>query len=127
MDLALAVFVVVGFAFLVERLDLAAHAREVFNRSSDCLRVLRSPTLDDETKQKKLQDHSLRLFSLLGILTGGSLLALLLPVGGVWLLDGAGVASLRDVLSTLGHPVFLTGTTLVGLIGYAVLRRGGTR
>ena len=68
--------------------------------------------MGDDEKERILRDQSLHLFALVGILAGGSALAIVLPLGVVWLLEVIGVASLAAVLSTLGAIDFLAGTTL---------------
>lgn len=76
MNLALALFVVVGFAATLEVLNLPAHAREVGERGKAALEMFRDDERSDREKEKALQRAAGRLFRLLGILTGGSALAL---------------------------------------------------
>lgn len=123
MDVFWAVGVVLGFAATIEALDLPSRAREVGRRGRECLGVLRDPSLDDAAKEERLQRHALRLFGLFGILAGGSLLALGLPLGAVWGLDLVGWASFPDVLDVLERVDFLAAVTVAGLVGYVVLRR----
>ena len=122
----LAAMVVVVFALVLELLDLPKRARETGRRARESLDVLRDPSLDDREKESALQDQSLRLFGLLGILLGGSLLALGLPLLGVWLLELGGVSSLSAVLDVLESPSFLLGTAVVGLVGYLAYRKFGS-
>jgi len=121
----LAVMVVVVFALVLERLDLPERARETAARARESLDVLRDPELDDREKESALQEQSLRLFGLLGILLGGSLLALGVPLLAVWLLELVGVSSLDAVLGVLESPSFLLGTVVVGIAGWLVYRRLG--
>lgn len=123
MSFLLAVLVVVTFAAAIGWLDLPARAREATARTRDSLEVLRDASLDDRAKEEALQRQSLRLFRLLGVLAGGSVLALGLPLAGVWLLELGGVASLEAVLSVLERPDFLAGTTAVGFGLYLIVRR----
>jgi hypothetical protein len=122
MSLLWALFVVVGFAALLHVCRLPAYAREVGHRGRACLEVVRDPTMDDRAKEEALQGHARRLFVLLGILGGGSILALGLPLGAVWLLDLGGVASLPRVWATLERVDFLLGTVIAGTLAYLVLR-----
>jgi len=121
----LAVMVVVVFALVLERLDLPERARETAARARESLDVLRDPELDDREKESALQEQSLRLFGLLGILLGGSLLALGVPLLAVWLLELVGVSSLDAVLGVLESPPFLLGTVVVGIAGWLAYRRLG--
>jgi len=121
----LATMVVVVFALVLELLDLPERARETGRRARESVEVLRDPSLDDREKESALQDQSLRLFGLLGILLGGSLLALGLPLLAVWLLELGGVSSLEAVLDVLESPTFLAGTVVLGGGAYFLYRRLG--
>lgn len=123
MSLLWALFVVVGFAGLLHLFGLPAYAREVGRRGRDCLTVVRDEAMDDRAKEEALQGHARRLFALLGILGGGSVLALVLPLGTVWLLDRGGVASLPRVWATLERADFLLGTVVVGTAAYLLVRQ----
>lgn len=123
MSFILAVFVVVTFAVTIERLDLTERGREVGRRAANCLAILRDDSLDDEAKERRLQTHARRLFGLIGILGGGMGLGMLLPLGTVWLLDRAGLASLSAVLAVLQRVDFLVGTTGAAVAGLVLYRR----
>lgn len=125
MSVFLAAFVVVAFAVTIERVKLPSRAREAGRRAAESLRVLRDPSLDDDTKERELRQQSFRLFGLVGILVAGSTLAIFLPLLGVWLLDRAGVASLATVLSVLERLDFLVAATVLGLLTYVLARRLG--
>lgn len=125
MALVWASLVVVGFAVVIERLDLPGRAREVGRRSGACLDALRDPSLGDEAKEEELRRQSVRLFGLFARLAGGSLLAVGVPLGAVWGLDALGLASLPDVLSVLERVDFLFGATVVGGAVYVLVRRFG--
>lgn len=122
MNLALAIFVVVGFAGILEYLDLPKRAQGVGKRSRDALAVLRDDSLDDREKEEALQGHARRLFGLLGILGGGSVLALGGPLVVVWGLERIGVGSFAAVLRILQRLDFLGATVVVGLLGYLLVR-----
>jgi hypothetical protein len=119
----LATVVVVVFAIVIELLDLPDRAREVGDRALGSLKVLRDPGLDDRAKEKALRHHAIRLFSLVGILGGGSLLALGLPLFVVWLLELGGVASLDSVIAVLERVDFLVGAGVIGTVMYLLFHR----
>jgi hypothetical protein len=123
MNLALAVFVVLGFAGVLELLNLPDHARSVGHRSQAAFSVLQDESLDDREKEKALQGHSGRLFVLLGILAGGSVLALGGPLGIVWGLERMGIGSFSAVMRILQRLDFLAATIVVGLLGYLLVRQ----
>jgi len=122
-SLALAVGVVLGFAWVLHLLSLPERAGEVARRSREGLAILGDPALDDDDKERGLRRLARRLFALMGILVGGSLLALALPLGAVWMLERAGVASLDAVLGVLERPDFLAATAVVGMGGWLLLGR----
>jgi hypothetical protein len=122
MNLALAVFVVVGFAGTLELLNLPERARAVGQRSRDALAVLRDASLTDREKEEALQGHAQRLFALLGILAGGSVLALGGPLALVWGLERLGLGSFGAVLGILQRLDFLGATIVVGVLGYLLVR-----
>ena len=119
----LATFVVVGFAVTLESLHLPARACEVGQCSTECLDVLRDDSLSDREKEEALQQRAQRLFKLLGILVGGSALALGLPLLGVWFVEQLGIGSYGRTLAVLQRIDFLAGVTVVGVLGYLVVRR----
>jgi hypothetical protein len=123
MNLALALFVVVGFAATLEYLGLPDRARAVGRRSGRSLEVLRDSSLEDREKEEALQRQSRKLFRLLGILVGGSALALGLPLGAVWLLGQMGVGSFWGTIGVLERIDFLVGVTLAGGLGYLAFRQ----
>jgi hypothetical protein len=123
MSLFLATLVVLVFAVAIERLGLAERSREVVTRAQDCVRIVRDDTLDDDAKATGLQRQAIRLFGLFGIFAGGGLLAILLPLGAIWLLDRAGVASFSEVLSILERLDFLVAAMVVGTLTYFLARR----
>lgn len=122
MNLALAIFVVVGFAGVLELLRLPEHARAVGQRSQDAFAVLQNESLDDREKEEALQSHSRRLFVLLGILAGGSALALGGPLALVWGLERLGLGSFAAVLGILQRLDFLAATVVVGGLAYLLIR-----
>ncbi len=123
MSLLLATFVVVGFGVAITFFELPAHARAVGKRSADCLNVLRDKSLSDQNKEEILRRESVELFRLLGILVGGSAIALLVPLVLVWLLGEIGVGSFSGTLTVLGRLDFLIGVCLVGSLVYALIVR----
>lgn len=123
MSVLLAALVVVTFALAVGWMDLPGRAREVGARSRDGLDALRDPGLDDRAKEAALRRLAGRLFGLFGLLVGGSVLALGVPLLAVWLLEAVGVASLAGVLAVLERPDFLAAVTGAGLVAWLAVRR----
>lgn len=125
MDVLWASLVVACFAVVLQRLDLPVRANEVARRSRECLEILRDPALDDDRKEVALQRHARRLFVLLAVLVGGSVLALGLPLGAVWGLDRVGWASFPGTWATLQRLDFLAAVSLGGGLLWLISRRTG--
>ena len=123
MNVALALFVVVGFAATIEWLDLPDRAREVGRRSSRSLEVLRDSSMSDREKEEALQQQSGELFWLLGLLVGGSMLAIGGPLVVIWGLGKMGVGSFSGAVGVLERLDFLAGITVVAGLGYVLYRR----
>lgn len=123
MNLALALFVVVGFAVIIEYLGLPDRARAVGRRSKTSVSVLQDDSMENTEKEEVLQEQSRQLFRLLGILLGGSILALGGPLVLVWLLERVGIGSFWGTLDVLERVDFLVGVTVAGLLGYLLVRR----
>lgn len=123
MNFALALFVVVGFAVIIEYLGLPDRARAVGRRSKTSLSVFRDDSMEDTEKERVLQEQSRQLFRLLGILLGGSILALGIPLVLIWLLERVGIGSFWGTLGVLERIDFLAGVTVAGLLGYLLGRR----
>lgn len=121
MNFVFALVVVVGFAVTIEYLDLPERARTAGQWSSDALAVLRDGAMSDREKEEVLQRQARRLFGLLRILVGGSVLALGGPLAAVWLLEQVGVGSFWGTLAMLERVDFLVGVTVVGLVGYLLI------
>lgn len=122
MSVFLACLVVAVFALAVGWLDLPSRAREAGAGARETLAALRDPSMDDRARETALRRQAVRMFGLFGRLAGGGLLALGLPLLGVWLLELGGVGSLASVLSVLERPDFLAAVTVTGLLVWAGLR-----
>lgn len=120
MSLILATLVVVTFAVLLERLSVAGRARAVADRASTSLLVLRESRLSDDEKERALRRNAVYLFGQSGMIIGLSLLALSLPLGGVWLMDQAGWVAMSEVVAVLQRIDFLLAATLIGAGAYYV-------
>lgn len=115
--------VVAGFAAVLEGVGLPGRAAEVAGRARECLSVLRDPALSDDQKEAALRRHAARLFVLLGILVGGSALALGLPLAAVWAVDQAGLASFPTVWATLQRLDFLAAVSVAGVVLWLFFRQ----
>ena len=78
--------------------------------------------MSDREKEKALQQQARELFGLLGLLFGGSVLAIGGPLVMVWGVGKMGVGSFAGTLDTLERLDFLAGVTIAGGLGYILYR-----
>ena len=126
MDLLGAVVVVVLFVVLLDVLRLVEQARAAIAVSRKSMETMRSAELDDDTKERELQKGALGLFRLMLTMLISFAIALVAPMGVVWLLDRAGLMSFDGVSAMLIRWDFMLGATVLGVGLFVVLnRRGG--
>ncbi|MEM8830002.1 MAG: sulfotransferase [Cyanobacteria bacterium P01_G01_bin.19] len=102
-----AIWLVVGFAVLIQLLGLTKQSGDVVRISLDSLQVIGANELSDEQKESQLQKNSQKLFGLFFILLTKGAIALLLPLASLWLTDLLGWLSVDRVLTITVSPVFL--------------------
>ena len=110
-----AIFLVVGFVALIQLLGVTEKSRNVVRIALHSMKIIGSSRLSDRAKELKLQKNSLRLFGLFFVLALGSAIAILIPLGILWLGDRLGWLSLSAVLATTVSPVFLIVSSIVAI------------
>jgi hypothetical protein len=118
-----ATLVVIAFAVLAHYIGLIDWTGEVTRHARKATAVLQNSALDDLAKEKAMQSAAIELFKLLGLLTGGSIIAVALPIAAVWLADAAGVLSFDAVMAMLIRWEFLLAATVIGFAVFFLLRR----
>jgi len=96
-----ALFVGLTFIALLKIFKLLETAPQVTAISTLAFRDLRDTQLDDEGKEARMREHARALGALFIWLTAGTLAAVGAPLGVMWLLDAAGMVSLKGVLEAL--------------------------
>jgi len=120
MSLVGAAFLVVGFIALARVCALVERSKRVVVLAKQSLQSISNPDLDDDAREKALQRYAKELFFLFFAISLGSLTALGLPAGVVWLLDRAGLMSFKSVVTVALSWRFLLSTTLIFTILLAV-------
>ncbi|HEX5050317.1 MAG TPA: hypothetical protein VFZ65_00965 [Planctomycetota bacterium] len=115
MTWAAALFLVLTFLGLVARLGIPARAGDAVARTQRAVADLRNRDLSELDKEKATRAHASALFGLFLLITLLSAVALLLPLGAVWLVAAAGLCDFQAVLdATLSWPILL-GATFAGI------------
>ena len=89
-------FLVLGFVVLIQVFGLVDKTRDVVAVSRRSLGVIRSSSMSDDAKEAALQADAKQLFRLFLILACGTTVAVLLPMGLLWLGDRLGLLSLAE-------------------------------
>lgn len=110
-----AIILVVGFVVLIQLLGVTKKSQNVVRIALHSMKIISSSRLRDEQKESKLQKNSLRLLGLFFILALGGAIAILIPLGILWLGDLFGWISLSAVLSTTVSPVFLIVSSILAI------------
>ena len=108
---------------LAHFVGLIPKTAEVLARTRESIAVLKDPQLDDDSKERHMQQNAIVLFKLLGLLLLGSAVALLTPFAIIWLADITGLLSLDSSIDMLLRWDFLLGATVIGFAAYYGLRR----
>ena len=123
MNLAGALLCVALFAICLHRTRIVPNTGAVLTHGKSAYRIMRDNSLDDDTKEKAIQQGSLQLFRLLGKLIAASAVSIGAPLLAVWLLSKTGLAEPERILAILLDPYFIAGTLIVAYAGYRLMPR----
>lgn len=113
-----AIILVVGFIGLFQLLGLTEKSKEAIEVAHQSTEIIRSAQLSDEQKESRLQKNSQKLFGLFFILAINGAIAILIPLGILWLGDRLGWLSLDAAIETTLSPTFLI---VSGILAIALL------
>lgn len=114
------IWLVVGFASLIQLLGLTTQSQDVIKISLNSLKIIGSATLTDDQKESQLQKNSQKLLVLFLVLTIKGAIALMTPLATLWLGDRLGWLSLTEVLATTVSPLFIIVSLIltVGILSW---------
>lgn len=115
---------VVGFLAFLRLFGLVEKSQRVMGIAGAAMAVVRNPALSDRDKETAMQAHARQLFGLFGWLSLGGGLAVLVPLGVVWLLERVGLMSLTAVIDTTLSPLFIIVTVVLSCGYFWWARRG---
>jgi hypothetical protein len=119
--------VVIFFTVLIYLLGIIQKTRQTIEISQKAVEIIRDPSISDEQKQQLVQASSLKLFSLLGMLVIFTAVAILIPVGIIWVAELVGLVSLDGVLRLMVRWEFVTAATILGIAVYLALSKWSRR
>ena len=112
--------VIIGFVLIAKYLGLVEKSLRVVAVSRQALSVLHNSELSDDDKEVAMRAYAKTLGRLFIVLTIGAAIALLSPVGVIWLLDATGFLQLEAVLDALMSPTLILGGTLMMIIVFQI-------
>lgn len=118
-----AIWLVVGFITLIKILDIFSKSADAITAAKLAYADFKNPRLGDDAKEIALQGHAKKLFSLFLLITFGSIIALALPIGLLWLLEQIGILSLSVVMATALSWEFLLISTLFVTVVFWIARK----
>ena len=119
-----AALIVIGFSWLLLRLQLIERSGQVSGLVQQSTATAADRSLSDDDKGRALRRHSLALFGLFGDLTFRLALAIGLPILLVWLLAFARLWNFEGALeATLSWPFLIAGLLLFLVIFLRSRRR----
>lgn len=91
--------------------------------AQEAVTTLRDKSLDDDTREKKLQHTALQLFGVFISILIRSILTLLVSFVPIWLASFMGLVEIEDIISYLSRWDVIAITTVLMVAGYFVWRR----
>ena len=118
-----AVFIVVAFVVLLKVLGLYEKSLKVVSISRSAASELADTNKNDEQKEQAIQAYARSLGGLFIKLAAGITVAILFPLGLVWLLDVAGLLMLDRVISIASRWEFLLAGLVLALLALLPSKR----
>lgn len=114
--------IVLGFIILVKFLGLVENSTKVIKIAKSAIIIVRDTNLGDHQKEIAMQQHAKELFFLFFLIVMGSVVALAIPFGIIWLMELAKLLTVDEVIDTTLSGKFIAVTTIIS-IGYVWLMR----
>jgi hypothetical protein len=118
-----AIFLVIGFVFILKIAGLVEKSTRVIDISRQAMAVLRSAELDDDAKESAMQSHAKQLVGLFFLITIGGVAAVFLPVAMIWGLDKLGLVSVDAVLDVALSWPFITASSVLIVLALVIKRK----
>lgn len=118
-----AIFLVLGFIFILKIFGLVEKSTRVINISKQAMTELRNTELSEDDKELAMQSHAKQLAGLFLFIVTGSLAAVFLPFLTIWGLDILGLLSIDAVMGVALSWPFIIATTVLLVLAFIVSRK----
>jgi hypothetical protein len=118
-----AIFLVLGFIVISKAIGLIENGSRVFVVAQQSIGILQDANMDDLVKEKAIQGFAKELIKLFSLITIGSLIALMVPLGIVYLLSLFGIVSFPEVLELSLSWKFIALILIVSVLYFGWKRR----
>ncbi len=118
-----AIFLVIGFVFVLKVLKLVEKSTRVVNISKQAVAELRDTELSEDAKEAAMQSHAVQLLGLFVLITIGGIAAIFLPLAIVWGLDRLQLVSLDGVLEVAFSWPFIIAATVLIVLAMVIKRK----
>lgn len=118
-----AIFLVLGFIFILKIFRLVEKSTRVINISRQAMTELRNTELSEDDKELAMQSHAKQLAGLFLFIVTGSLAAVFLPFLTIWGLDTLGLLSIDAVMGVALSWPFIIATTVLLVLAFIVSRK----
>ena len=111
------IIVILGFFVFVRLFRLVEASKQVFDITKSAIATIRSTALNDYQKEVTMQKYAKKLLALFFLITIGSIAALAIPFGLIWLMQLAKLLTVNEVIETTLSLKFIIVAVIVS-IGY---------
>ena len=118
-----AIFLVIGFVFILKIAGLVEKSTRVIDISKQAMAVLRNAELDDDAKESAMQSHAKQLVGLFFLITIGGIAAVFLPIAVIWGLDWLELVSIDAVLDVALSWPFITASSILIVLALVIKRK----
>lgn len=116
------IFVVLGFIIFVKLFGLVEKSTKVIGITKSAVTIVCDTDINDYQKEIAMQKHAKELFFLFFFITAGSIAALAIPVGFIWLMEFVGLLRVHEAIDTILSLKFIA-VAIVLSIGFFWLMR----
>ena len=107
------IIIVLGFVVFTKVFGLVERSTKVINMAKSATTIVRDTNLDDYQKEIAMKKHTKELFSLFFLITTGSIAALAIPFGFIWLMEFVGLLRMHEVIDATLSLKFIAATVVL--------------